>query len=152
MYSTQQTTSFLLLQWPVQSAASLFHGSMATLQVFHDNLDPILISCRSSQRRRCTVLDIPSRATVLHPPLAVGSLDHRSRAFVDASDILPLATSWVKLFERLGRESIDLQTLYIYLDHLFPASQGGLGRDLRLTSLNVERTITIGAFYAQPLD
>lgn len=58
---------------PVQSAASLFHGSMATLQLFHDNLDPILISCRSSRRRRCTVLDIPSRATVLHPPLAVGT-------------------------------------------------------------------------------
>jgi hypothetical protein len=64
------------------------------------------------------------------------------------------ATRWGQLFEKLGREAINLQHLFVLLDAEGPIHRG-LGNDLcfprALVQLKVKRIITINGCYAKDL-
>ena len=120
-------------------------------------LDPIMINCRSF------IDEIALKSLhviVSQPDNLLRWLDENSATyitdlgvFVDAVDTSPPAARWDKLFERLGREAINLENLSVYWDH-YDFVHEGLGKDLcfvrALTQLKVKKTITLKGFYAQP--
>jgi len=63
-------------------------------------------------------------------------------------------TRWGQLFEKLGREAINLQHLFVLLDAEGPTHRG-LGNDLcfsrALVQLKVKRITTINGCYAKDL-